>query len=346
MTSRFEFCTVVDEAYLPRLVVLHRSLAENCPRFTLRVVCMDDSSADLVHRLGLRDVAVIPLGELEADDDALAKAKPHRTFRAYCWTLKASLLIRTLRRERVDAVAYVDADQMLWSSPSPLYEVLGTGNALVVPQGTLDDRMGRFNAGLVLVRNTPPALEMLGWWRERCLERCEESLDEAPGDQAYLDEWPSRFPGVRVFPDVRASLAPWNTALHRLETRGGRVLVDGAALVLFHHQSFRLLGGLLPLARLRLLPPRYRVQGRPVPFVWSIGRWYELTDRDRRLLWEPYAQRFSEAVAAIRRAAPSYEPRTVRMSRAAVGSELLRNLTVRPARSTVAALRKPAARHG
>ena len=69
---RYEFCTLFDANYLPRGLVLHRSLEQHCADFRLRVYCMDDESERVLAALALPHLEVVPLAALEAHDPGLS----------------------------------------------------------------------------------------------------------------------------------------------------------------------------------------------------------------------------------------------------------------------------------
>jgi hypothetical protein len=332
MTQRYELCTVLDSRYLPLGLVLYRSLVERSGAFRLRVLCMDETTQRLLERLALPEVDALSVADLERHDPGLAAVRPSRTLREYCWTLKASLMLHMLEREPgLDHLAYVDADHMFWHDPAPIYRELDDGSVLIVPQRTETERMGRFNAGYVLFRRIGEAFDILSWWRERCLERCEEGVDET-GDQGYLTEWPARFTDVRVLGHPGGGLAPWNSHRHVLGTRDGTVTVDGFPLLFFHHQSLRLYRGLHGLHRFGLLGQRYRFHPRPVPLVWSIDRWYPFSESERTLVWEPYVHRVSEAIADLDALDAGFDAGLRRLTRREIGGEVLRTVALRPAR--------------
>src|SRR5262249_37165292 len=159
-----------------------------------------------------------------------------------------------------------------------------------------------YNAGFIAFRRGPDALAVLDWWRARCLEWCFERVEaERYCDQKYLDEWPRRFSGVRALEHVGGGLAPWNTRLHVLTEQQGKVSVAGAVpLVFFHYQSFKLYRGVVArLARLGLMPARYRsVSGRR-PLAWSVWTSYEVSSEDERLVYAPYIRGLAAAADRV-----------------------------------------------
>jgi hypothetical protein len=116
----------------------------------------------------------------------------------------------------------------------------------------------------VTIRNDEHGLEALHWWRDRCLEWCFNRLEDGKfGDQKYLDDWPTRFKGVKVIDDPGAGMAPWNAARYEVfgEPSEGFQIRDKSTLevtplVFYHFHALRffydyklnLVGGGYPLS--------------------------------------------------------------------------------------------------
>ena len=294
------FCTLFDRHYLTRGLVLHRSLLEACPGAELWVFCMDAQTERLLRRLALPALRIVGLPELEAFDPGLAAVKSSRNRVEYCWTATPATCLYLLAHEpAADTVTYVDADLMFFSSPEPLLAELGEGSILLTRQdvqNAADKQLGRFCVQFLPFRRDANGLAALRWWRERCLEWCYARVEDGRfGDQAYLDDWPERFRGVRVLrhPGV---LAPWDVVAHRLERRGDRILVDGEPLIFFHFAALWLYRG--PLARLgraMWLPGFYRRAGAS---VW--GTPYPVRRLEHELLWTPYVRALAHELAKTR----------------------------------------------
>lgn len=333
---RHDFFTITDLGYAPRALVLYRSLADVCSDFRLRLFCVDQATKELFDRLALPRLVTVGIGELEAHDPELLAVRPTRTTAEYCWTAKSSACLYTFRLEPdVDMLTYVDSDLMLFHEPSCLFEELGTGSILVVPHrhpARLQwwDRWGIYNAGFVGFRRDEVGLAALRWWRERCLEWCYDRLEDGKsGDQTYLDDWPTRFPGTHVLEHPGGGLAPWNATESVLGRRDGTVTVDGLPLVFYHFASLRLYDD-LPLRRLGLLPKAYRFTPGPVPLVWTIDRSYAPVSRQaQELVWDPYLRRLGEALAAF---SPGTSPS--HLARPDLG-ELIARATPRPIAKSV-----------
>src|SRR6266581_8063063 len=101
------FCTLFDRNYLSRGVALYRSLERQAGvgGFTLHALCMDDESRDVLTRLDLPSLRVIPLTEFE--DPELLKAKGTRSRIEYYWTCTPSLPLFVMDRElNAEVVTY------------------------------------------------------------------------------------------------------------------------------------------------------------------------------------------------------------------------------------------------
>lgn len=301
VSSRREYCTLFDASFLPRALALYRSL-ERCEEdFVLRAVCMDRGSRDLLTHLALPRLRIIDIAEVEAWDSELEAVRPTRSRREYCWTATAAVCRFILTQApEVELLTYLDADLSFSSSPTPLFRELGGGSILIVPHRSPSEGTqitGIYNVGWVTFRNDEIGNAALAWWRERCLEWCYDRIEpERFGDQKYLDDWPERFPGVKICTNPGAGLAPWNEERHRLTTDGkGRVCVDGTPLIFHHYAGLRVYRGDSPSARLASWSPRYWVTYSPVRLVWSTRlRLPSSTALD--LVWRPYVERLAEAM--------------------------------------------------
>ena len=270
------FCTLFDINYLPRGLVLYRSLARTCASFRLWIFCMDSRAEAALRRLDLPSVTIVPLTQLERHDLALLGTKGDRTQVEYCWTATPAVCRFVLETEPgVDEVTYLDADLRFFSDPQPLFDELGDDAVLIVPHryapeyrhkevtsGTLQCRVAhvparrRWAGGVALVARALHRVVLLPLGRRK----------------ARRPEVPRRLPPA-VFACARAQhlgggLAPWNVANHELTERDGQVLVDGEPLVFYHHHSLRLFRRTVT-SRLAVTSGRLRPGVPPVPLDWT-----------------------------------------------------------------------------
>lgn len=242
-----QYVTLFDSNYLTRGLVLYRSLVRYAQPFHLWILCFDELAYAILQQLDLQHATLVPL---EAFEDAdLLRVKPTRTWQEYCWTCTPSSVRYVFDTDpSVEAVTYLDADLMFFSSPQPLFDELGEASILLtehryVPgfEGALAN--GRFNVQFVTFRRDTAGLDAVNWWRDRCLEWCYARNEAGKyGDQKYLDDWPERFQNVHIAQHIGAGLAPWNAAQYRIARTDTGIMVDNIPLIFYHFHHLNIYG--------------------------------------------------------------------------------------------------------
>jgi hypothetical protein len=291
-----QYCTLFDSNYLPRGLVLYRSLERACESFVLRAVCMDREGRALLESLSLPHLRTLDIAQVERQDPELRAARNTRSEVEYCWTCTPAICRFILRDEReLASITYLDADMSFWNEPAPLFDELGEGSILLVAHRNseaYDADTGTYNVGWVTFRNDASGNAALDWWRERCIEWCYDRFEPGRfGDQKYLDALPARFEGVKVTTSTAAGLAPWNENRNGVTaSAGGGVQVDGVPLIYFHHAGLRVHEATPRSRSLSRWTNIYRVTG---DLVWTVlGR---PAPAVLDLVWAPYVQWLSEA---------------------------------------------------
>ncbi len=237
------YCTLFDSRYLTRGLAMISSLAHHRREGDdMTVLAMDDVTERVVaERDGMRVVRVDAL-----EDPELLALRGSRPAREFCWTCTPALCSWLIHNgAEGDVVVYLDADLLFFSDPRVLLdELVDGGNVLIHEHRFSPDRAnfeassGRFNVGLVAFRVGPEARLCVERWRAQTIAKCE--LDPANGycgDQGYLNEWPTLYPGVRVLQNIGGGVAPWNVNKYRVSRRGGRPTVDDQPVVFFHYHA-------------------------------------------------------------------------------------------------------------
>jgi hypothetical protein len=285
------FCTLFDRYYLPQGIALYRSLERTAGEgFRLYILCMDDFSVDALTRLGLQRAHVIRIAEFE--DNALRAARANRPFSEYCWTCTAPLLLYILnRRSENEVVAYVDADIRFFSNPKTIVNELDEKSIFIHEHDFAPEYLhfqpaaGRFNVGVVVVRNDEEGRECLRRWNAQCLADC--SLDLAAGrcgDQKYLDEWPDLYRKLVISTNPGVGLGPWNIGKRRLAVEADSILVDDRPIVFYHYHALR-------IRRPRLwIRPILMVQGE-----------YTFSSDVVRAVYRPYARELWQVVTDLKK---------------------------------------------
>ena len=240
------FCTYFDHHYLPRGLALYESLRRHCPTAELWVLCLSHECHDWLARKQLAGVRLITLEEFERADPALRQARQNRSIVEYYFTCTPALPRFVFdSAPQADLVTYLDADLYFFRDPSLLFAEMAQASIAIIghrfaPAYRHLEKTGVYNVGWISFRGDEYGHACLAEWRRRCLEWCYDRVEEGRyGDQKYLDQWPTSFPGVAVIQHKGANLAPWNLANYNIEFRDGRVWVDDQELLFFHFQGFQ-----------------------------------------------------------------------------------------------------------
>jgi len=247
-----DFCCYFDHRYFDKGVAMYQSLLTHCPDARLWVLCLSDECHRALSQLALPGLVPVQMAQFEAGNAPLAAAKANRSLIEYYFTCTASFLDWVMQQDRsVETLTYVDSDLYFFSDPAPIFAAFEGHSILIVghrfpPALAGREKYGRYNVGWLSFRRDADGLACLAWWRDRCLEWCYDRLEEDRfADQKYLDRFEQMFSGVLVLDHPGVNLAPWNLAGHRLEQRGGHLLVDGVPLIFFHFHQFRRLAPFL-----------------------------------------------------------------------------------------------------
>jgi hypothetical protein len=285
------FCTLFDRNYLLKGVVMARTLARHSPDSRLFVLCMDDETFDLLSRLSLPRVELLRLREVEDED--LLRVKPRRSIAEYYWTFSPCLPLHLLNtRPTIDAITYLDADLMFFSSPGPIFDEIADASIAIIGHRYTErlahlEVYGRFNVQWVGFRRDEEGLACLKRWREQCIDWCFSYFDgDRLGDQKYLDAWPDRYRSVHVIQHPGAGVGPWNFPRYSISSSNGRVSVDGQPLIFYHYHQLQILKGM----RFDRLAAVYTQDG-PAPAG----------------LYEPYERALRDALRDVRRLEPGFD---------------------------------------
>jgi hypothetical protein len=240
------FCTYFDQHYLTRGLVLFESLMRHAGPFKLWVLCMDDLSYQILQQLKLPNVSLITLEQFERGDAPLREARANRSRVEYYFTCTPSLPLFIFQNNpAVDRITYLDADLCFFSDLEPLFESIGSHSIAIIghrfpPALQSNEVYGIYNVGLLAFLRDEHGLSCLRWWRDRCNEWCYARLDNGRyGDQKYLDDWTTRFPGVTVLDHKGVNVALWNLANYQIGWNGMNVMVDEQPLICFHFHALK-----------------------------------------------------------------------------------------------------------
>ncbi|HEY9821411.1 MAG TPA: glycosyl transferase [Candidatus Sericytochromatia bacterium] len=224
---------------------MYRSLLRHGGDFHLWIICFDDLASELLDKLNLEKVTLSTLSQFE--DEELLRIKPQRTRQEYCWTCTPSTALYVLNTEpHVDAITYLDADLMFFSSPEPIFTEAGNASILLTEHRYLAELdqstiSGIYNVQFMRFRRNSEGLQALNWWRDRCLEWCFARVEDNKfGDQKYLDDWPERFTGVHILQHLGGGVAPWNSGQYSFKKIEHKVYVENQIFIFYHFHALKL----------------------------------------------------------------------------------------------------------
>jgi len=231
---------------------------------------MDDTTYDILNKINLNKVELIPLKEFE--DRELLNIKNTRAPGEYCFTCTPSLPLYILKKNPdLDMIAYLDADLYFYSSPEPIYKEFDNNSIMVIPQRVSKniqylERFGIYNVGMLIFRNDKYGLNCLGWWRKKCIEWCFAYFNKGRfGDQTYLNDWPERFFGVYVLQHKGAGIAPWNVSQYKIKEINNQIFVDDEPLIFYHFQSLKI----YPNLKFQLYNPPYNISSNIKKLIYN-----------------------------------------------------------------------------
>jgi hypothetical protein len=269
---------------------MYESLKTQCPEFHLYVYAFDDLCHEILTRMNLPSLTVIPLRYFETD--RLLAIKPSRSRGEYCWTCTSHVIHHTLDSFQLSEVTYLDADLFFFADPTPLmaeFDISG-GSILLTEHRyspAYDQSLvsGKYCVQFMTFKADSLGLVALSWWQERCLEWCFSHVEDGKfGDQKYLDDWQERFGGVHLLEHPGGAVAPWNVQQYRVEERDGRLMVSGVPLVFYHFHDYKF----------------YRDGSH------SLGP-YRLGKIVVDLIYRPYVRALEEATRMVRELFPDFD---------------------------------------
>lgn len=249
MKTRY-FCTYFDHNYLPRAMVMLESLYEHNPHALVFVLCLSSQCYDAMQKLAYPFVRLISMNDFEAANPDLVAVRPTRSLVEYYFTMTPCLPWHILHTENgIDAITYLDADMMFFSSVEPIFDEAGDASVILTPHNFAPHleksvTYGLYNVSWITFRNTAEGKRALSWYKGKCLAWCFDKAETVEGeqrfaDQKYLDYLPKLFMRVHVLCHKGAGLAPWNISKFTIVNKNSSIYVDGYEVIFYHAQSFK-----------------------------------------------------------------------------------------------------------
>lgn len=208
------FCTLFNSKYLPRGMLLYKSLQKNVKNFHLYVFAFDEFTFNYLNNKKYNNITVISLSKFE--DKRLLKVKESRTPTEYFWTCTGSTLIYLFKNFNLKDCIYVDSDLFFFSYPYNFFKDFKKYSCVITKHNYAkkydqSKTNGIYCVQFLYFKNNFIGNKILQDWRKKCLGWCYNRVEKGKfGDQKYLDMWPKKFKQVHVSDHLGAGLAPWN----------------------------------------------------------------------------------------------------------------------------------------
>lgn len=275
---------------------MYESLIQHTSDFHLYIFAFDDTAYNVLIKLALPNITVIPLNEFE--DSELLKVKPTRSIAEYCWTCTPSTILYCIQKYGLDNCTYIDADLFFYSDPKVLIDEMGANSVLITahrytPEYDQTAESGKYCVQFTTFRNDEKGMKVLNWWRYECLKWCYAKCEDGKfGDQKYLDDWTTRFEGVHELAHIGGGVAPWNLQQYDFSKKNNTIFLReegkerNVALVFFHfhHLKFYLND------------------------IVKITSNYLISERVIRYLYSPYIRQLVEMKRRIKFLTPNTDP--------------------------------------
>jgi len=283
-------CTITDRNYVYKSLAQYYSLLSTSENFTWWVLAMDPEVFAVLKQLKLKNTQLVRLAAVETR--AIRQTRGDRTEAEYCWTVKPSWIRYLLITfPKIKTLLYADSDVIFFAG-ADLAEKETNGAAAGITSHNFprnlagrEKRTGKFNAGIIWVRNDANAVKIIDRWSKQCIGWCYARLEDGKlCDQMYLDEWPARYDRVHVFNQPGINVAPWNIGGMKLQQVNGQLQVNNHPLIMYHFHQFQIVS--------------------PDKFIDSTG--YIIPSGVHQLIYKPYIESIKRAIAGIKQIQPEF----------------------------------------
>lgn len=239
------YCCIFDRNYSVKGLAMLNSLKHFQPKAQIFVLTLDEFTEQLLKKLSIDGITLIPLSDVENTE--VLEAKSNRNLVEYYWTLSSVFThyVFSKIKNNFGSLTYLDSDIFFYSNPQRIFEQLkSTSSCIITPHNfsrRLADRIvnGKFCVQWVTFVNNDEGGKILSEWRKDCLQWCYYRLEDGKmGDQKYLDYWDSTYEGVIIDGNIGAGLAPWNYEDKEIKRINGNIMVDNEPLIFYHFHQF------------------------------------------------------------------------------------------------------------
>jgi len=275
----YTLCTYFDKNYLVQGLTLYRSLVKQESKFTLWILCLDETSFDILTKLNLPSVNLLREQDLTEFDSRLLRAKSNRPLIQYYYCFTATIVNYVLHTDQqAEAVTYIDADMFAYTSLSQIITQQPGKDVMIIEhlhKTKEKNYHGKFNVSIIYFKRSYNGLKCLNWWNDMTIVSTKLG-DGVWGDQMYLDEFPKKFDGVHIISDISIGAAPWNIEVHTISRKENTVMLNGSSLKIFHFARFIMLNRSLFIPIKRAYLSRKTLIEIYMPYMMEMRKSYDI----------------------------------------------------------------------
>jgi hypothetical protein len=176
----------------------------------------------------------------------LKKLKKERSKAEYFFTCSAQVCDFVFdKNPEIKILNYIDSDLYFYNSLKPLFDELGDASIGIIEHkfhwlNKSKKKYGRFNVGWISFKNDKVGRQCISEWSTQCMDWCYQKLEYGKyADQKYLDQWPKKYPNLKILKHKGANLAIWNVKNYKLTLVKGSILIDEQPLLFYHFAGLR-----------------------------------------------------------------------------------------------------------
>jgi SAM-dependent methyltransferase len=242
------FCTIITADYIHYALALNYSLLKYSSDIEMKIF-ISDSDIDFTDISNqYSNIEFIYLDELCETGIGRKIKKKYIASNMDCfrWSMKP-VFINHLLSQGIDQVFYLDSDLYFFSPFDFLYKGLENHSVILTPHWRASDphvdkanfavlqTSGLYNAGFIGV--SKEGIPAMDWWANVCEYKCIKSPEDGLFvDQAYLDQMPVYFDGIKIIRHRGCNVANWNQIeCKRTLSSEGKVNINNTWDIVFIH---------------------------------------------------------------------------------------------------------------
>jgi len=243
---QINIATLFDKNYAMRAIAFYNSLAK-LGQYKFWFLCLDDETKEMMKKLELPDVIFMTIEEL--NDRELLNTESNRSRAEFIFTSKSCLVHYVMNKiADGEALIFDDCDLFYFSSPNVLiYDMEKAGYSIgIIPhqfpkhKEYLNEKVGKYNAGLLYLIADKNSRLCISKWREQCIDWCYLKYEKDRfGDQLYLNKWPGKYNGVYEIKNKGVNLGSWSIYDFKISKKDGIFYVDEDRLICYHFHRIK-----------------------------------------------------------------------------------------------------------